>query len=80
MARIRKAVLFIVEGSSDKTALEKIFRTIYRKDRNIEFRFTGGDITSDPDITITNVQDRIKKIIHSFISDKILRIATNKCS
>ncbi len=73
MARIRKAVLFIVEGSSDKTALEKIFRTIYRKDRNIEFRFTGGDITSDPDITVTNVEDRIKKIIHGFLSDNKLK-------
>ena len=73
MARIRKAVLFIVEGSSDKTALEKIFRTIYRNDRNIEFRFTGGDITSDPDITLTNVQDRIKKIIHGFLSDNKLK-------
>lgn len=40
MALTRKAVLFIVEGLSDKDALEKIFRTIYKKDRTVEFRVT----------------------------------------
>ena len=47
MAETRKTVLFIVEGSSDKAALEKIFKTIYRADKNIDFRFTDGDISSD---------------------------------
>ena len=52
MRETRKTVLFIVEGASDKSALEKIFKRIYRKDRTIEFRFTDGDISSNPDITV----------------------------
>lgn len=47
MGTTRKTVLFIVEGSSDKTALEKIFRSIYKNNKNIEFKFTDGDISSD---------------------------------
>ena len=31
----RKTVLFIVEGPSDEAALEKIFKRIYRKNKNI---------------------------------------------
>ncbi len=73
MALTRKAVLFIVEGLSDKDALEKIFRAIYKKDRTIEFRVTDGDITSDPAITIHNVEERIKDIIKRFISDNKLK-------
>jgi len=37
----KKVVIFIVEGSSDKKALEKIFQKIY-KGRNIVFKFTDG--------------------------------------
>ena len=50
MADTKKTVLFIVEGPSDKSALEKIFRTIYRRNKNIEFKFTQGDITSTPNL------------------------------
>ena len=73
MANTRKAVLFIVEGLSDKDALEKIFRTLYKKDRTIEFRVTDGDITSDPEITITNVEDKIKGIVSRFLSENKLK-------
>lgn len=38
MADTKKTVLFIVEGPSDKSALEKIFRTIYRRNKNIQRR------------------------------------------
>ena len=55
MAETKKTVLFIVEGASDKSALEKIFRTIYRRNKNIEFKFTQGDITSNP-----NLQDLLE--------------------
>ena len=42
----RKTVIFIVEGNTDKTALENIFRKIY-KNKNINVEVTQGDITSD---------------------------------
>lgn len=72
MGEVKKTALFIVEGSSDKSALEKIFKTIYRHNKNIEFRFTTGDISSDPTVTIGNVEDRIYKIIQDFMRDKKL--------
>ena len=45
MGEERKTVLFIVEGPSDKSALEKIFKKIYKRNRNIDFKFTDGDIS-----------------------------------
>ena len=36
-----KAVIFVVEGKTDKTALENIFKKIYRH-RDIQFEFTRG--------------------------------------
>lgn len=72
MAEERKTVLFIVEGKSDKTALEKIFKVIYKRNRNIEFKFTEGDISSDLTITKDNVEGRIYEIVSNFMKDKKL--------
>ncbi len=46
---MNKAVIFIVEGATDKRALENIFKKIYRY-KEIHFEFTHGDITSDENI------------------------------
>ena len=51
----KKAVIFIVEGNSDKKALEKIFQKIY-KQRDIVFKFMDGDITSDDNVNESNVE------------------------
>ena len=72
MAEAKKTVLFIVEGASDKTALEKIFKAIYKKNRNIDFKFTDGDISSDPTATKNNVEERIYQIVQEFLKDKKL--------
>ncbi len=72
MGEKRKVVLFIVEGSSDKQALEKIFQKIYRRSRNIDFKCTDGDISSDEKIDETNVKDRIREIIQDFLDDQKL--------
>ena len=58
MAKEKKTIIFIVEGSSDKAALENIFKKIYRRNKEIDFGFTNGDITSDPTVTIANVENR----------------------
>ena len=73
MGEERKTVLFIVEGPSDKSALEKIFKKIYKRNRNIDFKFTDGDISSDPGITKENVEDRIYSIVDKYIKDKKLK-------
>lgn len=56
MAKSKPTVLLIVEGTSDKTALEKIFKKLY-KFKEINFEVTEGDITSDKSTTIYNVED-----------------------
>ena len=73
MGEERKTVLFIVEGPSDKSALEKIFKKIYKRNRNIDFKFTDGDISSDPGVTKDNVEDRIYSIVDKYLRDKKLK-------
>lgn len=69
----KKAVVVIVEGSSDKKALEKIFQKIY-KHRNIVFKFTGGDVTSDETINENNVCDIIFQKVKEYMQDKKLNL------
>ena len=73
MAKEKKTIIFIVEGSSDKAALENIFKKIYRRNKEIDFGFTNGDITSDPTVTIANVENRIYETVQEVIKDKKLK-------
>ena len=57
-----KAVIFIVEGKTDKTALKSIFSKIYRY-KDVQFMFTRGDLTSDKNITEENIKAEIYKIV-----------------
>ncbi len=67
----KKVVIFIVEGSSDKKALEKIFQKIY-KGRNIVFKFTDGDITSDESMTESKAVEKIYEKVDAYMKDKKL--------
>lgn len=62
-----KVVLFIVEGATDKRALEGIFRKIYRN-KTVRFEFTHGDITADETINKQNVQAEIYKYVKSYMN------------
>lgn len=73
MAKEKKTVIFIVEGSSDKAALENIFKKIYKRNKEIDFGFTNGDITSNPAITIANVENKIYETVQGVIRDKKLK-------
>ena len=42
MSKEKKTIIFIVEGKSDKFALENIFKKIYRNNKDIQFGFTNG--------------------------------------
>lgn len=66
-----KAVVFIVEGATDKKALDNIFKKIYRH-KEIQFEFTHGDITSDENINKNNVEDEIYKYVDKYRKDKKL--------
>jgi len=68
----KKVVIFIVEGNSDKKALEKIFQKIY-KHKNIVFKFTDGDITSDETMNIYTVCDAIYDKVNEYTKDKKLQ-------
>ncbi len=70
--KTKKTVIFIVEGSSDKTALEKIFQKIY-KDKDIVFKFMNGDITSDENMNKQNVCDFIYEKVDQYMKDKKLK-------
>lgn len=61
-----KVVIFIVEGATDKRALESIFRKIYRN-RTVRFEFTHGDITSDETMCKQNVEDEIYQYVKSYM-------------
>lgn len=73
MAKEKKTVIFIVEGPSDKAALESIFKKIYKRNKEIDFGFTNGDITSDSTVTLANVKDRIYQTVQEVIKDKKLK-------
>ncbi len=71
---MNKAVIFIVEGATDKRALENIFKKIYRY-KEIHFEFTHGDITSDENIDKSNVEMEIYKFIEKYRKDKKLKLS-----
>ena len=71
---MNKAVIFIVEGATDKRALENIFKKIYRN-KDIHFEFTHGDITSDKNIDKNNVEQEIYKFVNIYRKDKKLKIS-----
>lgn len=72
MIKGKKMVLFIVEGSSDQAALEGILKKIYKRQKDIGFKVTDGDITSNPTVTIQNVEKRIWENVKSFFDEKKL--------
>ena len=69
-----KAVIFIVEGATDKKALENIFKKIYRH-KEIHYEFTHGDITSDENIDKSNVEAEIYKFVDKYRKDKKLKLS-----
>ena len=60
----KKVILFIVEGDSDKQALERPIQTLLQgNDQEIEATFlvADGDVTSDSRITPDNIEQKINR-------------------
>lgn len=60
----KKVILFIVEGDSDKQALERPIQTLLQgNDQEIEatFLIADGDVTSDSRITPDNIEQKINR-------------------
>ncbi|MDO5406099.1 MAG: hypothetical protein Q4F28_02070 [Eubacteriales bacterium] len=68
---MKKAVIFIVEGKSDKTALEHIFKVIY-KHKNVTFEFTKGDVTSDETLTLDEIKSIIYEKVEAYMKENKL--------
>ena len=73
IGKMKKAILIIVEGKSDKAALEVVLRELYITQTNIKFYVKNGDITSDKTTTEKNIIKRIQNIINEVIRDTKLK-------
>ena len=69
----KKVVLFIVEGASERQALRPIFETLYKRDRNIKFEITNGDITSNPASTPADAEEIVVKLVKKYLADNKLK-------
>lgn len=68
-----KVIIFIVEGKSDKKALESILSELY-EEKNIVFSIVGGDITADYGSKPINVDKKIVSFIKNAMErDKFLK-------
>lgn len=61
-------ILFIVEGVSDKDALEAIVNEL--TDTDIKCHVVGGDLTSRDEINVSNILKKIKDEINKFFKNK----------
>lgn len=62
----KSVILFIFEGVTEKIALENILEKIFSSN-HVDVEFIGTDITSDKDITLSNIENELR----NFIRDKI---------
>ena len=69
--KVKKVVLFLVEGASDLTSLE--FIDNINTNETIKFQITSGDVTSKLNITPQNCREEINKILLSFLERSKLR-------
>lgn len=60
---MKKSVIFIVEGSTDKDALENILKKIYKGNKEIVFIITSGDITTN---SCTTLEIFVKKYMNLY--------------
>ena len=67
----KKYVLVIVEGASDKAALEVLF-TRFCCPKGTETIVTHGDITSDKNVSESNIINKVCRHIKDFASERKL--------
>ncbi len=59
----KKVVLFIVEGISDQDSLQLLLTESIEANNQILFEVVGGDITTDRDVNVKNIKDKLTEII-----------------
>lgn len=76
---MKKSVIFIVEGSTDKDALENILKKIYKGNKEIVFIITSGDITTNSCTTLDNICEKIYEFVLNKMKEYKLK-KPNFCS
>jgi predicted XRE-type DNA-binding protein len=72
MRKEKKIVLVIVEGITDKVALEGVVSQLL-DDRDVRFEMTNGDVTSDAETTVQNIKEKLVAVIRSYLSQSHLK-------
>lgn len=62
MAKTKKVILFIVEGITDQTALGGVLTNLLNTEI-VRFSMIGGDITTNNDVNLSNVLNRVNAIV-----------------
>ena len=68
----KSVILFIFEGVTEKIALENILEKIFSSN-HVDVEFIGTDITSDKDITLSNIENELKNFIRDKIKPKMAK-------
>lgn len=66
MGKMKKVVLFVVEGSTDETALQPILKKLLQNDK-VKFDVLHRDITSDIKCNTKNIKGKIGKEINEYL-------------
>ena len=64
----QKIILAIVEGQSDRDSLETIFNELTKRNPNVVFAITSGDVLQRPDVNSKNVLSKIKDVVEDYIT------------
>ncbi len=68
MSKMQKIVLFLVEGITDKVALEGVLSSIV-EDREVSFQLTDGDVMTKKGLTTQNVVKYIGNYVKNYLEN-----------
>ena len=71
LGKIKKIVLFIVEGITDEISLALVLSKIMEKDKIVRFKIINGDITAKNGVSSNNILGKITDHIKEFVAKDI---------
>lgn len=66
MGKIKKVVLFVVEGLTDETALQPVLKKLLQNDK-VKFDVLHKDVTSDINCNTKNIKEKIGREINKYL-------------
>ena len=73
LGKIKKIVLFIVEGITDEISLALVLSKIIEKDKTVKFKIINGDMTAQTGVNSSNIHTKITDYIKEFVARDIYR-------